>query len=445
MGAPFNDEVVTIKLGKNSGDPIVITVNCADKIGLTCDFARVIFDYGLTVVRGDVSTDGKWCYLIFWVLPRPGSPRRFPWAMLRKNLTSICPPNPAQLFFGIYSDPKPPKVYVLQISLLDRAGLLNDMSQVLWDLEFSIQKVKASTTPDGRVMDLFFVIDNRDMLHSEKRQVEACNRIKTVLGESATHCEIRVVPDLGTMDCASFSLLRPSIIEDLCKLSLTDSETDAKSVYANKNVQATQDLQANKGLQATNFIQANGSLTSKISVTIDNSLSPAHTLLQISCKDRKGLFYDVLRTLKDYNIQISYGRLSTNAKGICEVDLFILQADGRKIIDPQKQTCLRSRLEIEVSHPVRVKVVDRGPDTELLVASRVEICGRCRPRVLYDVTLVLKTLDISIFTADLVRYAMGDLQWEVYRFLLVDRPDLLLESSRTRSHITERIENMLIG
>ena len=70
----------------------------------------------------------------------------------------------------------------------------------------------------------------RDLLHTEKRQVEVRNRIKTVLGESSTHCEIRVVPDIGTMDCASFSLLRPSIIEDLCKLPLTDFEIDAKSL-----------------------------------------------------------------------------------------------------------------------------------------------------------------------------------------------------------------------
>lgn len=39
-------------------------------------------------------------------------------------------------------------------------------------------------------------------------------------------------------------------------------------------------------------------------VTIDNSLSPAHSLLQIHCVDQKGLLYDVMRTLKDCNIQV---------------------------------------------------------------------------------------------------------------------------------------------
>lgn len=51
--------------------------------------------------------------------------------------------------------------------------------------------------------------------------------------------------------------------------------------------------------------QPNGLSTSKsVSVKMDNMLSPAHTLVQISCQDHKGLLYDIMRTLKDYNIQV---------------------------------------------------------------------------------------------------------------------------------------------
>lgn len=49
-----------------------------------------------------------------------------------------------------------------------------------------------------------------------------------------------------------------------------------------------------------------GLLTSScVSVNMDNSLSPGHTLVQIICKDHKGLLYDIMRTLKDYNIQVN--------------------------------------------------------------------------------------------------------------------------------------------
>ena len=42
-----------------------------------------------------------------------------------------------------------------------------------------------------------------------------------------------------------------------------------------------------------------------VTITMDNSLSPAHTLVQIVCQDHKGLLYDIMRTLKDYNIQVN--------------------------------------------------------------------------------------------------------------------------------------------
>jgi len=79
------------------------------------------------------------------------------------------------------------------------------------------------------------------------------------------------------------------------------------------------------------------------------------------------------------------------------VDLFFSQANGRKILDPQKQEYLCSRLKIEITQPLRVMFVDRGPDTELLVATPIELCGRGRPRVLYDIARVLKILNIGIF------------------------------------------------
>lgn len=42
----------------------------------------------------------------------------------------------------------------------------------------------------------------------------------------------------------------------------------------------------------------------KATITVDNQLSPAHTLLQIECVDQKGLFYDILRTSKECNIWV---------------------------------------------------------------------------------------------------------------------------------------------
>lgn len=83
------------------------------------------------------------------------------------------------------------------------------------------------------------------------------------------------------------------------------------------------------------------------------------------------------------------------------MDLFIRQTDGKKIVDAKQQTALCSHLKEEMLHPLRVIVTNRGPDTELLVANPVELSGKGRPRVFYDVTLALKMLGICIFSVSI--------------------------------------------
>lgn len=74
--------------------------------------------------------------------------------------------------------------------------------------------------------------------------------------------------------------LSPTVAEELFRFDLRDTETHSQALSADM----------------TKLKKAN--------VTVDNSLSPAHTLLQIHCADQKGLLYDIMRTLKDCNIQV---------------------------------------------------------------------------------------------------------------------------------------------
>ena len=92
------------------------------------------------------------------------------------------------------------------------------------------------------------------------------------------------------------------------------------------------------------------------------------------------------------------GRFITKTKTECEVDLFIMQDDGKRIVDPRKQRTLCSRLQMKLYLPLRVALVSRGPDIELMVANLVELSGKGRPLVFYDITLALKMLNTGIFT-----------------------------------------------
>uniref|UniRef100_A0A804QV17 ACT domain-containing protein ACR n=1 Tax=Zea mays TaxID=4577 RepID=A0A804QV17_MAIZE len=303
-----------------------------------------------------------------------------------------------------------------------------DVTHILSDLELIIHRVKVSTTPDGRVVDLFFITDGMELLHRKERQEETCSALTATLGPSIS-CE--VVPAEGFQQ--GFSSLPPEIAEELFRAELADTDSEVCSSPLSAELRKVR---------------------TTATVNFDNSLSPAHTLVQIVCADQKGLIYDILRTMKDCNIQIFYGRFRSDKKGSAskgssgcrEVDLFVKQVDGKKVTDPAKQDALRSRLRSETLHPLRVMVVGRGPDTELLVANPVEASGKGRPRVFYDATLALKALGICIFSAEIGRQAASERHWEVYRFLLDDSKEFPLASSlANRNCVVDRARKTLMG
>lgn len=119
----------------------------------------------------------------------------------------------------------------------------------------------------------------RELLHTKKRRDDICEHLMAAVGEYCITCELQLAgPEYESLQ-GNYSL--PSAIaEDLFSYQPTDEEACPKALSPN---------------MAT---------VKKASITVDNTLSPVHTLLQIRCVDQKGLFYDILRTSKDCNIQV---------------------------------------------------------------------------------------------------------------------------------------------
>ncbi|XP_009337598.2 ACT domain-containing protein ACR9 isoform X1 [Pyrus x bretschneideri] len=395
MGIPC-DDIVVIKPGKAPDEPSVLTVNCPDKAGLGCDLCRIILQFGLSITKGDFSTDGRWCYIVLWVVPHHES-LKVDWERLKDRLSSACP---SSRFFSFYLNqisnvPTPSPVYLLKLWCHDQRGSLHDVTKVLCELEILIQRVKVMPTPDGRVLDLFFITDCLELLHTKQRRDDICEHLMAALGEYCITCELKL-PGPEYESLQGNSSLPPAIADELFSYQLKDEEAYPKALTRNMGT------------------------VNKTSITVDNSLSPVHTVLQIQCVDRNGLFYDIMRTSKDCNIQIAYGRFSSPVKGFRNLDLFIQQTNGKKLLDPEVQVALCNHLKKEMVHPLRVIVANRGPETELLVANPVELSGKGRPLVFYNVTLALKQLGVSIFAAEIVRNSTSVCQWEIYRFLLDD-------------------------
>lgn len=71
-----------------------------------------------------MSTDGRWCYIVFWVVGRGKRATR--WALLKKRLLEICPEVPMPLVADeVELVEKRPQVYLLKFCCYDRMGLLH--------------------------------------------------------------------------------------------------------------------------------------------------------------------------------------------------------------------------------------------------------------------------------------------------------------------------------
>lgn len=104
-------------------------------------------------------------------------------------------------------------------------------------------------------------------------------QLHAVLGDSCITCELKLAgPEFEHHQ--GIHSLSPAVAEELFRCELSDKEIHSQALSPDM----------------TKLKKAN--------VTVDNSLSPAHTLLQVHCADHKGLLYDVMRTLKDCNIQV---------------------------------------------------------------------------------------------------------------------------------------------
>jgi len=125
---------------------------------------------------------------------------------------------------------------------------------------------------------IFFNNKKRELLHTKKRQDYVCESLKDALGERCISSELQLAgPEYGHLQ--GFSSLPPAFAEELFSSELLDKV----SLHP-----LSQDMKTLK----------------TPTVTVDNSLSPVHTLLQIQCVDQKGLCYDIMRISKDSDIKV---------------------------------------------------------------------------------------------------------------------------------------------
>lgn len=127
----------------------------------------------------------------------------------------------------------------------------------------------------------------RNQLLWKKRVSEVCDQVRELLGDTCSRCVLNQAgPECGGLGCAPLPL---QVANDLF------TEVSVPSVTEKDDGEGG-DLTCLDGAHTV--------------VTLDNSISPVHSLLQVTRKNRKGLLYDCLRTLKDMELQVGFHLLA---------------------------------------------------------------------------------------------------------------------------------------
>lgn len=88
-----------------------------------------------------------------------------------------------------------------------------------------------------------------------------------------------------------------------CELQIAGPEYDIQDGRSCISEEVAEELLSSKRLAKDDRSQTISG-DEEASITVDNLLSPTHTLLQIQCLDQKGLIYDILKISKDCDIRV---------------------------------------------------------------------------------------------------------------------------------------------
>ena len=313
-------------------------------------------------------------------------------------------------------------MYILQVEVEDRVGLLHDVTQELWASELTVHRAHISTSPAETAVDLFYVTDERNELPAETRVAEVSRMVQ------------RRAVKRGGGTARVMLTLAPTFV--------SKTHQGAGRLFEQNSIGKIETASATQYSEAT--------------VTVDNLMSKSHTVFQMRTRDRKGLLYDVLRASKDLKVHISYAKVNLRPGGVCEVDLF-----AARCTNLQEQRYLCQRYKENVERPVSVQIMTMGLDeitTELRVIAPLDISGFTRPRVLLDVTEALRQLKVMVFKADIIidnrgvgggdsssgGGGAGATRQEVHRFLLTDERGQPISSVRDRKVICNRVLGVLL-
>ncbi|CAN6580808.1 unnamed protein product [Malus baccata var. baccata] len=294
----------------------LVKVDSARRHGILLEAVQVLTDLNLSIKKAYISSDGRWFMDVFHVTDQNGN------KLTDESVINYIEQSLGTIHFGSSNCIK--GLTALELTGTDRVGLLSEVFAVLADLQCNVVESKV-WTHNGRIASLIYVKDCDSGCPIEDSQkidrIEA--RLRNVLkGDN----DIRSAK-------TSVSMAVTHTERRLHQMMFADRDYDRKPV-----LQLCTDFPV---------------------ITVQNWAERGYSIVNIQCKDRAKLLFDVVCTLTDMDYVVFHATIKTSGdRGYME--FYIRHTDGTPISsEPERQRviqCLQAAVQRRASEGVRLEL-----------------------------------------------------------------------------------------
>ncbi|KAK4558005.1 hypothetical protein RGQ29_007667 [Quercus rubra] len=322
----------------------LVTVDSARRHGILLEAVQVLTDLNLSIKKAYISSDGRWFMDVFHVTDQNGN------KLTDESVIRYIEQSMGSIHYGRTNGSN--GLTALELTGTDRVGLLSEVFAVLADLQCNVVEAKV-WTHNGRIASLIYVKDcdsGCPIEDSQKiDQIEA--RLRNVLK--------------GDNDIRS---AKTSV-----SMAVTHSERRLhQMMFADRDYEWKPILKRSDDCPI---------------VTVQNWIERGYSVVNVQCKDRSKLLFDIVCTMTDMEYVVFHATINT-AGDRAYLEFYIRHTDGTPISsEPERQRviqCLQASIERRASEGVRL-----------------ELSAEDRPGLLADVTRTFRENGLNVTRADI--------------------------------------------
>ncbi|CAL5437175.1 unnamed protein product [Camellia sinensis] len=327
-----------------SANATLVMVDSVRKHGILLEAVQVLTDLNLSIKKAYISSDGRWFMDVFHVTDLKGNKLADESVInyIEKSLGTIHYAT-SKCIDGLTA---------LELTGTDRLGLLSEVFAVLSDLQCNVVESKM-WTHNGRIASLIYVkdCDSGSPIEDSQKINRIEGRLRNVLK--------------GDNDIRS-------------------AKTTVSMAVTHTERRLHQMMFADRDYERKPIIRTSGD---RPLVVVQNCLERCYSVVNIQCKDRTKLLFDVVCTLTDMEYVVFHATINTTGD-TAYLEFFIRHTDDTPISsEAEKQRvilCLQAAIERRASEGVRL-----------------ELCTADRSGLLADVTRTFRENGLNITRAEI--------------------------------------------